>query len=147
FGTDVARGMLKRGLGGALLRRIRAAEIAAGLDERPRNGNWWGNDTIWRTVIDLNKVFYLGDRSGVLGHPARRVLNVYDGIVAGEGNGPMAPDARPIGLLAAAVDGVAADAVITWILGFDWRLIPVLARAVGPLAGGLRVTRFDGDPR
>jgi hypothetical protein len=146
FGGELARGLLKRGLGGPVLRRLRATENAVGLGERTRNGNWHGNDTIWRTAIDLNKVFYLGDREGVLGRPGRRVLNVYDGIVAGEGDGPMAPDPRPIGLLAAAEDGVAADVAIAWLMGFDWRRIPILARALGELAGGVRITAFPGDP-
>jgi hypothetical protein len=30
-------------------------------------------------------------------------------------------------------------------MGFDWRRIPVLARAIGTLAGGVRITDFDGD--
>lgn len=146
FGAEFARRLLKRGMGGAVFRRLRAAENAAGLGKRARNGNWWGNDTIWRTTIDLNKVFYWGDRRGVLGTPGRRVLNVYDGIIAGEGDGPMGPDDRPIGLLAAGEDGVAVDVVLAWIMGFDWRRIPVLQHAIGELAGGYRITAFDGDP-
>jgi uncharacterized protein (DUF362 family) len=147
FGAEVARRLLKRGVGGAVFRRLRAAENAAGLGDRARNGNWWGNDTIWRTTIDLNKVFYHGDRRGALGTgTTRRVLNVYDGIIAGEGDGPMGPDDRPIGLLAAGEDGVAVDVVIAWIMGFDWRRVPVLRNAIGELAGGYRITGFDGDP-
>ena len=146
FGADVARSLLKRGIGAPVFRRLRAAENATGLGSRARNGNWWGNDTIWRTTIDLNKVFYLGDRRGVLGAPSRRVLNVYDGIVAGEGDGPMGPDDRPIGLLAAGEDGVATDVVVAWVMGFDWRRIPVLRNALGELAGGHRITAFTGEP-
>lgn len=146
LGADLARGLLKRGIGGPVLRRLRAAENAAGLGDRARNGNWWGNDTIWRTAIDLNKIFYLGDRQGVLGQPSRRVLNVYDGIVAGEGDGPMAPTPRPVGLLAAGEDGVAVDVVVAWLMGFDWRRLPILAQAIGELAGRVRITGFDGNP-
>src|SRR5690606_25985505 len=146
LGADVARELLKRGRAGPLLRRLRALENATGLGDRLRNGNWWGNDTIWRTAVDLNKILYLGDRQGVLSQPARRVLNVYDGIVAGEGDGPMAPDPRPVGLLAAGEDGVATDVVVAWLMGFDWRRIPILARALGVLAGDVRLTEFTGDP-
>lgn len=146
FGAEIARQLLKRGIGGGVFRRVRAAENASGLGERARNGNWWGNDTIWRTTIDLNKILYLGDQRGVLGTPSRRVLNVYDGIVAGERDGPMGPDDRPIGLLAAGEDGVAVDVVLAWIMGFDWLRIPVLMHAIGELAGGVRITDFDGDP-
>ena len=87
-------------------------EESVGLGARTRNGNWHGNDTIWRTCLDLNKIFYLGDRSGALGAPSRRVLNVYDGIVAGEGDGPMGPRARPLGLVAAG-EGPEVDYVLT----------------------------------
>jgi uncharacterized protein (DUF362 family) len=147
LGADFARQLLKRGIGGAVFKRLRGIEDASGLGDRARNGNWWGNDTIWRTTIDLNKVLYCGDAKGRLaGPPARRVLNVYDGVVAGEGDGPMAPSPRPIGLLAAGEDGVATDVVVAWLMGFDWRRIPVLRHALGRLAGGVRISDFDGDP-
>ena len=145
-GAELARKMLKRGIGAGLLRQIRAAENASGLGRRVRNGNWHGNDTIWRTCLDLNKIFYHGDERGVLGSPTRRVLNVYDGVIAGEGDGPMGPDSRALGLLASGEDGGCVDVVLTWIMGFDWRKIPVLHQATRDLAGGVRITRFDGRP-
>ena len=58
----------------------------------------------------------------------------------------MAPHARPVGLLAAGEDPGAADAALAWILGFDWRRIPVLAHALEDLAGGVRISGFRGDP-
>ena len=146
LGGEWARRMLKRGIGAPVLRRLRAAEEASGLGRRTRSGNWWGNDTIWRTCLDLNKIFYHADRSGRLGATQRRVLNVYDGIIAGEGQGPMGPDPRRLGLLAACEDGGCADVVLTWIMGFDWRKIPLLRRAVEDLEGGVRITSFRGDP-
>jgi uncharacterized protein (DUF362 family) len=146
-GAELARQLLKRGIGGPLFRRVRAAEEATGLGRRTRNGNWHGNDTIWRTCLDLTKVLQLGDERGRPGgRPARRVLHVYDGVVAGERDGPMGPDPRPVGLLAASEDGPAVDVVLAWMLGFDWRRIPVLAHAIGELAGGLRLTAWNGDP-
>jgi hypothetical protein len=146
-GGDVARRLLKRGVGGAVFRRLRRLEDASGLGKRARNGNWWGNDTIWRTTIDLNQIFYHGDAQGrLVEQTSRRVLNVYDGIVAGEGDGPMAPTPRAEGLLAMGEDGVATDVVVAWLMGFDWRRVPVLANAIGPRAGGVAITRFAGDP-
>jgi uncharacterized protein (DUF362 family) len=152
-GAEVARRLLKRGVGAPLFRRLRGLEDAAGLGARVRNGNWWGNDTIWRTTLDLNKILYCGDANGRVSPPehgtgsapARRVLDVYDGVVAGEGDGPMAPSPRPVGLLVAGEDPLAADVAIAWLMGFDWRRIPVLARAQGALAGGVRISGFDGD--
>jgi hypothetical protein len=144
-GGEVARRLLKRGIGGAVFRRLRGIEDAAGLGARARNGNWFGNDTIWRTTIDLNKVLYRTDaRGAIVADPARRVLNVYDGVIAGEGDGPMAPAPRAEGLLVAGEDGVAADVAIAHLMGFDWRRIPVLVHALGALAGGVRITGFDG---
>ena len=58
----------------------------------------------------------------------------------------MGPRARPIGLLALGEDGGAVDVILAWIMGFDWRRIPVLANAIGELGGGVAITRFDGDP-
>lgn len=147
MGGEMARRLLKRGIGSNLFRRLRRIEDASGLGDRARNGNWWGNDTIWRTTIDLNKIFYRGDARGRLSDaPGRRVLNVYDGVIAGEGDGPMAPTPRAEGLLAMGEDGVATDVVVAWLMGFDWRRLPVLQNALGTLAGGVRISEFGGDP-
>ena len=146
-GGDFARRLLKRGIGGAVFKRLRGLEEASGLGARARNGNWWGNDTIWRTCLDLNKVLYCGDAAGKLGgKPARRVLNVYDGVIAGDGDGPMAPTPKPVGLLAVSEDPGSADVVLSWLMGFDWRRIPVLVHALETLAGGVRISGFQGDP-
>ena len=69
-----------------------------------RSGNWHGNDTIWRTVLDLHKCWIYADKDGVLQDvPQRRFLCVVDGIVSGEGNGPLAPSARRDGVVLAGI--------------------------------------------
>jgi len=73
-------------------------------------------------------------------------LNIYDGIIAGDGHGPMGPRARGLGLLAAGEDPAAADLVLSWIMGFDWRKIPVLRESLGELAGGVRITELAQQP-
>jgi len=79
----------------------------------------------------------------VLGTPSRRVLNVYDGIVGRRTRRTDGTDDRPIGSLAPArTRGL--DVVLAWIMGFEWRRIPVLVHAIGELAGGVRITDFDG---
>ena len=52
-----------------------------------------------------------------------------DGIIAGEGNGPEAPDPYPAGVLIAGTNPVAVDAVCAKIMGFDWQKIPVIRNA------------------
>ena len=60
-----------------------------------RSGNWHGNDTCWRMVVDLNKCLFHFDGSGQPRKEPLRYLAVVDGIIGGEGNGPMAPDPKP----------------------------------------------------
>ncbi|BFM39880.1 DUF362 domain-containing protein [Synechocystis sp. LKSZ1] len=53
-------------------------------------------------------------------------LTIVDGIIAHEGNGPMNGSPRPLGLLAAATNVFALDAVLADILQVDPALIPTL---------------------
>jgi len=61
-------------------------------------------------------------------------VNIVDGVLAMEGNGPSAGKARKLNFLAASADGLALDRVITGILGFDPSDVPTLrvAGATGP---------------
>jgi uncharacterized protein (DUF362 family) len=94
-------------------------------------GNWYGNDTLWRTVLDLNKIIRYADVNGVLHpQPQRRYLAIIDGIVAGEGEGPLSPDPREEGVVVAGIDPVAVDIATTRWMGFDEQRIPMLARAL-----------------
>src|SRR4029077_13637739 len=84
------------------------------------DGNWSGNDTLWRTILDLNRVLLYADANGALHTtPQRRVLTIVDGIVAGEGNGPLAPEPRRCGVLVGGLDPWACDWVTTGIMGVD----------------------------
>ena len=77
-----------------------------------RSGNWWGNRTTWRMCLDLNRCLYYSDAHGLhldASKPARTVLTVLDGSVAGEGNGPLAPRNVPLGVVLASTDPVAVD--------------------------------------
>jgi uncharacterized protein (DUF362 family) len=116
-----------------LLRIVRRAAGGVSLLTRRDSfmeGSWWGNDTLWRTVLDLNRILYYADRSGTLQlTPQRRVLTVIDGIIAGEGEGPLEPTAKPCGVIIAGHNPVAVDAVAARMMGFDYQRIPIIARA------------------
>ena len=86
-----------------------------------RSGNWYGNDTCWRMVWDLNKAFLTAAR-------ARRYLTVVDGVVAGEGDGPLDPDRKACGSLALSEDPQALDAALAGFMGFDRRALRFLER-------------------
>ena len=63
---------------------------------------------------DLNRCVYYSDAAGVhldADAPVRPVLTILDGIVAGEGNGPLAPLDVPLGVILASLDPVALDLV------------------------------------
>ncbi len=119
------------GCGGRLPRlAVRLGRIVFGdTSEVIRSGNWYGNDTIWRTVLDLNRVLFYFDGKGKHRCQPRRYLTLVDGIVAGEGNGPSAPDRKEAGVLVAGLNPVAVDTVCATIMGFDYRKIPLLENA------------------
>jgi uncharacterized protein (DUF362 family) len=94
-----------------------------------RSGNWHGNDTCWRMVVDLNKCLFHFDGSGAPRTKPLRYLAVVDGIIAGEGNGPMAPDPKPCGAIVAGTNPLAVDSVCCALMGFDWRKVRMLAGA------------------
>jgi uncharacterized protein (DUF362 family) len=94
-----------------------------------RSGNWHGNDTCWRMVLDLNKCFFHFDGEGRHRTKPRQYLTIVDGIIAGEGNGPMTPDRKECGVILVGANPVAVDCVAATLMGFDWRKLPLLRNA------------------
>lgn len=78
-----------------------------------RGGSWYGNDTLWRMIIGLNRILLYSNsdgsmRKGRLGN-TKRYLAVADGIVAGEGMGPSAPERVNAGILIAGTNPLATN--------------------------------------
>ncbi|MCG3150345.1 MAG: hypothetical protein PCFJNLEI_03828 [Verrucomicrobiae bacterium] len=94
-----------------------------------RSGNWHGNDTCWRMILDLTKCLVHYDGTGERRQQPLRYLVVVDGIIAGEGDGPMACDPRPCGVIMAGTHPVAVDCVAATLMGFDWRKTKLLRNA------------------
>jgi uncharacterized protein (DUF362 family) len=93
-------------------------------------GNWHGNDTAWRMALDLNTILIFADREGKLGaQPARKYFSVIDGIVGGEGEGPLHPDPCTAGVLLAGFNPLAVDWTATALMGFNPTLIPLYSNA------------------
>jgi uncharacterized protein (DUF362 family) len=122
YATEIARPLLAKGKFLRFFQVARKVEWATRGDEFIRAGNWHGNRTTWRMCCDLNRCLYYSDRDGLhldAEKPVRQVLTVIDGIVAGEGEGPLAPMDVPLGAVIAGVDPVAVDLAAVRLMGFD----------------------------
>jgi hypothetical protein len=119
-------------LGPKIAQYLRKAGTKAfgGGDSVIRSGNWYGNDTTWRMVLDLNRCLLYGNPDGTLrtSNP-KRYYTIIDGIVGMEGAGPMQGDPVESNVVIAGSDPVAADMVAARVMGFDWRKIPVIREA------------------
>jgi uncharacterized protein (DUF362 family) len=90
-------------------------------------GSWSGNDTIWRTCLDLNRILLYGRADATLAQVLqRRVVHVVDAIVAGQGDGPLAPQPLPLGLVFGGNSAAAVDWVGARLLGYDPSRIPIV---------------------
>ena len=106
-----------------------AYRIFGGTEEVVRSGNWHGNDTVWRMCLDLNRILLYGRPGGKFVGDPKKFFSLVDGIVAMEGNGPVAGDARSAGLIIAGDNPVAVDAVCARLMGFDENKLPLVRRA------------------
>lgn len=100
-------------------------------------GSWHGNDTIWRMIYDLNRIVLHGSADGgaLQPHPQRKYVAILDGLVGGEGNGPLQALPVETGLLVFADDPFLMDMAMASFMGFDWRKVPTLSN----------FRRFEGD--
>ncbi|MGA2204234.1 MAG: DUF362 domain-containing protein [Terriglobales bacterium] len=116
-------------------------------------GMWYGNDTLWRTLLDVNRTLFYSDKEGKIRDTIqKRYFCLMDGIVGGEGDGPISCDPVTPGVLLAGFNPVAFDAVGASLMGFDIDRIPLVKRGLEqpsakPLFRGGRGTIrvIDGD--
>jgi hypothetical protein len=119
-------GLLKKCFGGIIIPVVdnlrQFSGVTASCIDR---GDWHGNDVIWRTILDLSRIVSYADKKGSLtDKKQRKVFVIADGIVAGEGEGPVNPRPKSCGILAAGFNDVAVDMSITRVMGFDPLKIP-----------------------
>ena len=94
-------------------------------------GSWYGNDTICRTIADLNKIVLYADKNGVMKEtPQRRMFILADMIVSGDGEGPLMPDCMDAGAILAGGGAAYFDKVVCSLMGFDYHFIPTLSDAM-----------------
>jgi hypothetical protein len=100
--------------------------------DRFMEGSWYGNDTLWRMVLDLNRILIFADAEGnVRDEGQRKYISIVDGIVGGDGEGPLEPTPQRSGVLLGGFDPVSVDLVAATLMGFDFEKIPTLRNALG----------------
>ena len=114
---------------------LRALAKASGLagDDHMYDGGWSGNDTIPRTTLDLNNALYFyrqGNRR-LSTPPLRNVLSIVDGVVAGEGYGPLWPTAKPAGVVIGGWNPLAIDTLGAMLIGYDPMKVRLLKYGFG----------------
>lgn len=93
-------------------------------------GSWYGNSTICKTIVDLNKITLYADKNGnIQNSPQRKMLIIADMIISGEKEGPVCPSPKEVGLIAAGTNPVRFDDHIARLMGFNPDNIPTFVLA------------------
>lgn len=92
---------------------------------------WYGNDTTWRMVMDLNRVTVYGKKDGSLSDkPQRLIFSLCDGIIGGQGDGPLNPTPLPLGIVCFSNDSNLTDICLAYLIRFDIDKIPLIRNAL-----------------
>ncbi len=98
---------------------------------RIRSVHWWGNDTIWRTCLDLKRILLYAGKEGNMRDPIQlNYQTLIDGVIAGEGNGPLAPIGQASGTLICWQNPVVGDTVASRIMASTSCLILLFAQGL-----------------
>jgi len=83
--------------------------------------------------LDLNKALLYGNADGSLrdGTPGNRKRHfaLVDGLIAGEGQGPLNPDPVEAGVILFGVNVPSVDAAAAYVMGFDPARLPIVRQA------------------
>jgi uncharacterized protein (DUF362 family) len=95
-------------------------------------GGWHGNDTIWRTCLDLQRILRYGSTDGTIRDGVqRKVFSITDAIVGGEGHGPLANTPIHSQFLSAGMNPAAVEYVNTRLMGIDPERVALIREAFG----------------
>ncbi len=95
------------------------------------SAGWFGNDTTWRMVMDINKIIKYGKKDGTLSDKKQRtILYICDGIIAGQGDGPLNPDPLPLGIVMISENAAQMDRALAILMGYDIEQIPLIRQSI-----------------
>ncbi len=88
---------------------------------------WFGNDTTWRMVLDLNKVAIFGMADGTISEsPQRQLFSFCDGVIGGQGDGPLKPEPLPLGIISFSNHSGVNDLAMATLMGFETQKVAML---------------------
>ena len=91
-----------------------------------RIGSWYGNDTIWRTAMDLNRIVLYADKEGHLHKERqRKIIHIGDMVISGQKEGPVAPTPKPLGIILFSDNAMLFDRTLCEIMGFQSESFPM----------------------
>jgi hypothetical protein len=110
------------------------------------NGAWYGNDTIWRTVMDLNYIIKYCDKKGVIQKTEqRKVISLGDMIISGENEGPLSPTPKRVGGILFSDNPYEFDLFLTKIMGFRQTKIPMIKNIIQSNKIDIKKTYFNSN--
>lgn len=84
------------------------------------SGSWYGNITLPKSIIDINRAMIYGGLDGKLHKtPQRTLLTLMDCVLIGEENGPLAPSPKSMNTIIFSDSCMLADKVAATLLGFS----------------------------
>jgi uncharacterized protein (DUF362 family) len=94
-------------------------------------GCWYKNDTIWRTILDVNNVIDYSNSNGTINFKKKKriVFNLGDMIISGEKNGPLHPRDKYTGCLIAGFNRFSIDKTVCKMMGFNEKYIKYLKKS------------------
>ena len=113
----------------------RVYQLVTGTDY---GGAWSGNETIWRMILDLNRIFLFADAQGDLAiEKKEKAFYLVDGFISGVKNGPLAPHVIKPGIVAAGFNAAMVDQALIQLAGIDPAKIPLYREAFSRKNGWL----------
>jgi uncharacterized protein (DUF362 family) len=85
------------------------------------------NDVLWRSLADLNKIMIYVSKDGILRNtPQRKYLNIVDGIVGTDRDGPISTSIVRSNVIIGGVDPVKVDSACCRIMGWNPKMIKLI---------------------
>ncbi|MBN2612405.1 MAG: DUF362 domain-containing protein [Bacteroidales bacterium] len=109
---------------------------------------WYGNDTCWRMVSDLNLIAKYGTSNGnILTEEQREIFSLSDGIIGGQGNGPLNPEPLNLGVMLFSNNAYLNDYVISKLLTLKTERIPLIRDLDNNTILGSKITLNNSEIR